>query len=73
MPYPYEVADVLRHDLIDLDEYGLFVKTASKHIGKACMGNRVRYSDNHSHSEKMDAITYCGWVFSRRARERYVA
>ena len=52
MPYPYGIADIRREDLIDLDECGVFVETANKHIGKANIGSRVRQAGNYSKSEK---------------------
>ena len=39
MPYLYGVvADILRENLIDLDECGVFVKTANKYIEKSYVG-----------------------------------
>lgn len=52
LPYPFGIADIRVEDLIDLDECGLFVETADKHIGKAYVGNRVRQEGNYQKSEK---------------------
>ena len=35
LPYPFGIADIRVEDFIDLDECGVFVETADKHIGKA--------------------------------------
>ena len=49
-----EEVDVLELAIpfIDLDECGVFVETADKHIGKAYVGNRVRQEGNYQKSEK---------------------
>ena len=49
---PYGIADIRQEDLIDLNECGVFVETADKHIGKAYTGSRVRQAGNYSKSEK---------------------
>ena len=56
LPYPYGIADVKREDFIDLDECGVFVETADKHIGKAYTGNRVRQAGNYQKSEKWNLL-----------------
>lgn len=56
LPYPYGIADIRVEDLIDLDECGVFVETADRHIGKAYCGSRVRQEGNYSKSEKWNLI-----------------
>ena len=52
LPYPYGIADIRVADLIDLDECGVYVETADKHIGKAYVGSRVCRGGNYHHLEK---------------------
>jgi hypothetical protein len=52
LPYPYGIADIRRHDLIDMDECGVELATADRSIGKAYIGKRVKQSGLYSKSDK---------------------
>lgn len=52
MPYPYGIADILREDMIDLDECGIFLETCNRTSGLAYVGVRVRDEGPYSKSEK---------------------
>eukprot|EP00545_Synedropsis_sp_CCMP1620_P011708 CAMPEP_0119007346 /NCGR_PEP_ID=MMETSP1176-20130426/2950_1 /TAXON_ID=265551 /ORGANISM="Synedropsis recta cf, Strain CCMP1620" /LENGTH=368 /DNA_ID=CAMNT_0006959473 /DNA_START=77 /DNA_END=1183 /DNA_ORIENTATION=+ len=51
-PYPNGIADTHLNDQIDIDECGLYIETAARHIGKAAVGVRVREPGPYGHSEK---------------------
>jgi hypothetical protein len=73
MPYPFGIADIRREDLIDLDECGVFVETADKHIGKAYVGNRVRQAGNYSKSEKWTLfLAVAGSAAAERWRDMWL-
>lgn len=38
MNYPYGIADILRRDIIDLDEAGIFLETCNRKYGKCFIG-----------------------------------
>jgi hypothetical protein len=52
MNYPYGIADILREDIIDLDEAGIFLETCNRGMGKATIGKRVRQEGPFGHSVK---------------------
>ena len=65
--YLYGIVDIRRADLLNLDEWGIFVETADKHIGKTCIENRVRKADNYHKSEKWNLLlTISGSVAAER-------
>lgn len=45
LPYPYGVADIKREDLIDLDEAGFSLESATRHYGKAFIGHDAATKD----------------------------
>jgi hypothetical protein len=51
-PYPHGIADTEIEEMVDIDECGLFVETAARHIGKAFVGVRCREPGPYGHSEK---------------------
>ena len=52
--YPFGIRDVRRHDIIDLDEAGVFVESANRGSGKAYINCRVREPGPYGHSTKVD-------------------
>ena len=56
MAYPFGIADILRDDLIDLDESGIFLETADLKIGKAMFGKRVRELGNYGHGKRINFL-----------------
>ena len=52
LPYPFGIADILKRDLIDLDECGMELKTAERSIGKAYVGKRVNQPGLYSQTDK---------------------
>ena len=55
-PWPYGIADVPAHDMVDIDEAGIFLETANRSYGKAVVNARVRQAGNYGHSEKWTLI-----------------
>ena len=56
LPYPFSMADILIEDTIDLDECGIFLQTADRHIGKAAIGCRVREAGPYAKTEKYNLL-----------------
>ena len=52
LPYPFGIADISRHDMIDIDECGVFLESSDRSIGKAYIGNRATQAGPYSKSEK---------------------
>ena len=50
--YPAGVVDIERWGVIDIDEAGLFLKSAAWKIGQISIGSRVRETGLYGHSEK---------------------
>jgi hypothetical protein len=53
---PLGIAGVSRHELIDIDECGLFLETCNRGEGKAFKGVRVREEGPYGHSQKWTLI-----------------
>ncbi|KAL9179479.1 hypothetical protein ACHAXT_008769 [Thalassiosira profunda] len=61
LPYPYGIADIRRRDLIDLDECGIELQSADRHIGKAYIGKRVQQTGPYQKSTKWNLLlAICG-------------
>ena len=56
LPYPYGIANILRKDIIDLDESGFFLETIDRKYGKSRVGRRVREIGPYGHSEKFNLL-----------------
>jgi hypothetical protein len=56
LPYPFRIRDVRRHDIIDLDEAGVFVESANRGSGKAYINCRVREPGPDGHSTKVTVL-----------------
>ena len=56
LPYPYGIADIRRQDIIDLDECGVEVQSADRHIGKAFVGKRVSQTGPYQKSTKLTLL-----------------
>ena len=69
MPYPYDIANIRREDLIDLDECGVCSITADRHIGKAVIGQRVKQAGNYQKEEKYNMLLA---ISASVAAERWV-
>ena len=52
LPYPYSIEDIRCHDIIDMDECGIELRTADRSIGKAYVGKHVKQSGLYSKSNK---------------------
>jgi len=56
LPFPLGIADILRRDLIDLDECGIELSTADRSIGKSYIGRRIKQSGLYSKSDKLNLL-----------------
>ena len=56
LPFPGGIANIRRTDMIDLDEFGVFVQTANRKDGKAFIGIRVNEPGPYEKGEKRTTI-----------------